>query len=972
MYGNFALLFLVGSALGAVDPADPYVPRDTQAPNDRPPPAAEVAQGWKLPDGFKSTLFTSEPDVRQPIDIKLDDQGRLWVAESYSYKEWQKKGEDRILIFEDRDHDGIAETRKIFRSGFHHLSSIEIGFGGVWVLDTPNLMFIPDANQDDVPDGEPVILLDGWTTEAGHNLVNGLTWGPDGWLYGRHGITSPSRVGPPGTPGDKRVFIEPGIWRIHPVTKRFEVIVRGTTNPWGLDWDENGEMFMSNNTNGHLWHVIPGALLERMFGAGSVPYDFERLRMIGEAPHYASTGDWKSDWHDPGKGRDATNHLGGGHSHCGLMIYQADNWPERYRGHFFMNNTHGRRINEEIVLRNGATYLGRHLGDVAVANTPWFRGVSVLCGPDGGVYVSDWCDNGECHDDDGVHRSSGRIYKITFGQPKGPDLRGGLGMWSQEELAATIGHPNVWYFRHARRILQEQVQAGKPFTRAKQVHDLATTVPQKLQALWLLQTTDALTEDKLVTHLADADPHLRLWAARLLTDRGLGSTAILKRAGVEDDLLVLGHLAGLTSRWAEEDAWKLISTLAANPATEAPVIELLVWYAIEPLVGRYPDRAAALLPNLASAKVRRFTARRLASTMDQPASREAIGLLLEKPAIETIAGIADALAGRKMVPAPANWAARRDGLMANHPAAATSLGLAFGDESILEALRTRLNDPSSNSSSRNQALIGLVTAQVGDLDALVTQCFEKPELRLTAIRSCQSLKNPAISKLILTQWKSLDAEQKSAAVDVLATRVNWVTDLLEGLKSGVVSRNEISVHQARQISLIQDGPVQELLASAWGKVATTSEEKQREIERLKKLLSGSAKGDAKAGKQVFIRSCAACHTLFDEGGRLGPDLTGSGRRDPDYILLNVIDPNANIPRDYQMSMITLKDGQILAGTIPTEDEKTLTLQTITDRRILERSSCRKIERKPVSWMPEGLFQQLSEREFLDIMAYLGN
>jgi putative membrane-bound dehydrogenase-like protein len=930
-----------------------------------------VAAGWKLPEGFKATLFASEPDVRQPIDIKLDDRGRLWVAEAYSYKEWQHKGEDRILIFEDTNGDGIADTRKIFKSGFQHLSSIEIGFGGVWVLDTPNLLFIPDTNGDDVPDGEPKIQLDGWTDKAGHNMVSGLTWGPDGWLYGRHGITQPSLVGTPGTPETQRTFVEPGIWRFHPVSHKFEITVKGTTNPWGLDWDADGEMFMSNNVNGHLWHVLPGALYERMFGTGNVPYDFERLHMIGEATHYPSSGDWKADWSNAEKGRDTTSNMGGGHSHCGLMIYQGDNWPAAYQGHFFMNNTHGRRVNEESVQPNGATYLSKHLGDVAVANTLWFKGVSLLCGPDGGVYLSDWSDNGECHDDDGVHRSSGRIYKITYGTPKPADLHGGLQTWSQAELTRTVALPNNWFYRHGRRLLQEASVAGKKFTEQALLQEISTTPQQQLSALWLRQTSNSLPEAELAALLHHANPHQRLWAARLLTDRQIGFTEILAQAAKETDLLALSHFAGLVHQWPDEDAWKLATAVAQNSATAAPVLELLVWYAVEPLAGKFPARAVDTYGKIASAKVREFVARRFASTMENEACRTAVGRLLANPTHESMTGISTALAGRMKVPAPANWPEVRSRLLTEHASQATSIGVAFGDGEIFSTLRQQVSATNRSVEQRNQALQALVSAQAPNLAGLIAEAFAQPALRLTAIRAQQILTGEAVPTALLGAWAGFSAAEKSAAVDVLATRSAWAGTLLAALGKGALARSDISLAQARQISFLKEASVLTLLDQYWGKISSTSDEKKKVIEKYKLLLASGTAGDAGRGHAVFTKTCATCHTLFDEGGKLGPNLTGGGRKNLDYILLNVVDPNASVPRDYQMTIVVLKDGQTLAGTVPQEDDKTVTLQTVTERRVLEKSATASITRQPISWMPEGLLQPLSETELRDLLAYLG-
>ena len=134
-----------------------------------------------------------------------------------------------------------------------------------------NLLFIPDKNGDDIPDGEPEVVLDGWTTEAKHNVFNGLKWGPDGWLYGCHGILATSHVGRPGTPDDKRVPLNCCIWRYHPTRKTFEVVCNGTTNPWGIDFNEYGEGFFTNCVIDHAFHMIPGATTSGCMAKISIP-----------------------------------------------------------------------------------------------------------------------------------------------------------------------------------------------------------------------------------------------------------------------------------------------------------------------------------------------------------------------------------------------------------------------------------------------------------------------------------------------------------------------------------------------------------------------------------------------------------------------------------------------------------------------------------------------------------------------------
>jgi len=234
--------------------------------------AAQAAASFQLPEGFVATVVAAEPEVRQPVAMAFDFRGRLWVAENYTYAEngvyFATNLMDRVLILEDRDGDGRAETRKVFWDQAQILTSVEPTVDGVYVLCPPRLLFLPDRNRDDVPDGEPEVILDGFNTTTGnrHTFANGLKSGPDGWLWGRIGISSGARIGLPGQADADRVEMRGGIWRYHPVRRVFEAVSHGTTNPWGLDWNAEGEPFFINTVIGHLWHAIPGAHYQRMHG----------------------------------------------------------------------------------------------------------------------------------------------------------------------------------------------------------------------------------------------------------------------------------------------------------------------------------------------------------------------------------------------------------------------------------------------------------------------------------------------------------------------------------------------------------------------------------------------------------------------------------------------------------------------------------------------------------------------------------
>ncbi len=304
--------------------------------------AEEAAKAFQVPPGFRVGAFAAEPDVQNPIAMAWDANGRLWIAENYTYAErtqrFQLDLRDRVVIFDNTTGDRFT-TRTVFTDNVQMLTGIEVGHDGVWLMCPPKLIFIPDRNRDDVPDGAGEVVLDGFEVAQAnyHNFANGLRFGPDGWLYGRCGGSCPGKIGLPGTPQERRLALEGGIWRYHPIRKTVEVLTTGTTNPWGHDWNDLGELFFVNTVNGHLWQMIPGAHFTRPFTLDPNQRTYRLIDFHADHWHFDTGESWT-------KSRDgAANEFGGGHSHIGAMIYQGSNWPKEYRGNLFTLNQHGRR-----------------------------------------------------------------------------------------------------------------------------------------------------------------------------------------------------------------------------------------------------------------------------------------------------------------------------------------------------------------------------------------------------------------------------------------------------------------------------------------------------------------------------------------------------------------------------------------------------------------------------------------------------
>ncbi|MCI0701318.1 MAG: dehydrogenase, partial [Planctomycetia bacterium] len=585
-------------------------------PTPGPVAAEKTAKTSVLPDGFKMTVFAAEPDVIQPISFTIDARGRLWVAEALNYGEWKATGKDRVVILEERDGE---LKRSVFHEGFNYVTGLEVGFGGVWVMSPPNLYFVPDRDGDGKPDGEPEVLFDGFGyKESRHNLVNGFTWGPDGWLYGGHGRTSPSDVGRPGTPAEKRVHYDGGVYRIHPTKLVFENFADGTTNPWGVDFDDYGACFVSNCVNPHLFHMIQGGHYEPWRNRPSSLYAYERLPTCADHLHW-SGGNLRSTLGTPD-----TLAMGGGHAHCGTLIYLGGSFPSEFRNSALMCNVHGRRINHDIVKPKGSGYTASHAKDLMISADPWFMGVTLRTGPDGSVFVSDWSDTGECHTYK-PNKNTGRIYKISYtvkGAKQKAEQPRDLYKLTDAQLVELQGHSNDFFVRHARRILQER--SAKPGWNGKEVHaklrDLveATEVnaPSRLRGLWALHVTGGLTTDLLITLLDDRRPHLRAWAIQLLCESDTPSAATLRDftelAKHDPSPVVRLYLASALQRLPIEKRWSIASELVNHPEDAADAnIPLMLWYGIEPLVPADPAQAMTLALKAEIPLVRQFIARRV-------------------------------------------------------------------------------------------------------------------------------------------------------------------------------------------------------------------------------------------------------------------------------------------------------------------------------------------------------------------------
>ncbi len=944
-------VFLEGAMSWAAD----FPPLKNTEPGATAPPmsAAQAASTMKLPPGFRASVFASEPAVQNPIAMAWDRRGRMWVAENYTYAERPLRFDlslrDRVNILEDADNDGHAERRTVFTDKVQMLTSVEVGRGGVWLMCPPQLLFIPDRNGDDIPDGPPETMLDGFVVADGssHNFANGLRWGPDGWLYGRCGHSCPGNIGVPGTPLEKRIPIRGGIWRFHPERKVVEVLTHGTTNPWGHDWDANGELFFINTVNGHLWHLMPGAHLREPSGVSVNPSVYERLDTIADHYHFDTKGGWQNS-------RDGkANDLGGGHAHCGMMIYQGDQFPEPFRNRLFTLNLHGRRANIERLERLGAGYVGRHEPDQFISADPWFRGMEISTSPDGSAYVLDWSDTGECHENSGVHRTSGRIYKISHGPARKPALP----MIFPQCMAKAGRLPTLW----------ADYQAGR-------------TTSAQLRAL-----------------CADPDEHVRVWAIRLLTDFWPLDTLIgpTKDAQYPDD----PETVALLERMAASDTSGLVHLALASTIQRLPVsqriglalplvrhqqyagdanLPLLVWFGLIPL----GDSHAGDLVKIAKACTWPDTARMIAHFLalriekqPQPVSDILSSATAMPASVQkgVLLGLREAFQGWRKVPKPAAWDAYvATAVPRSVPEVTRELEVLFGDGRAMQEIKGVVLDAKADPRIRQQALQTLIDSKPPDLRSLCEAMLDVRGLNMTAARGLAQFDDPAVARRLIQAYRKFQVSERPALLDALVSRPSFAKELLSNLGPSKIPREDLGAFHARQIRSLQDPVIDKMLVEAWGELRDSPADKKSQMAELRQKLTPSviSRANLSQGRALYQKACASCHMMYGEGQKVGPDLTGSGRGNMDYLLENIIDPGAVVPADYRMSVVALNDGRVLTGLVLAKNKQTLTLREPSETRTIAMADVEVIKVSTASLMPDGLLQTLTPDQVRDLFAYM--
>lgn len=342
--------------------------------------------------------------------------------------------------------------------------------------------------------------------------------------------------------------------------------------------------------------------------------------------------------------------------------------------------------------------------------------------------------------------------------------------------------------------------------------------------------------------------------------------------------------------------------------------------------------------------------------------------------LDLLKGMSDGLKGRRHVPKPAPWDKVAEKLSRSPNTQVQeltrTLSLTFGSANAMTDLRRQLQDPSAATEVRQRALASLLEAKDAQLPALLHALLNEPSMRSHALRGLAAYDDPRTPPAILDVYPKLSVAERRDALNTLVSRAAFAVKLLDGVRQSIVPRKDLTADIIRQLRQWKDPKLNEQVEKLWGTARESGADKLQQIAQFKAKLQTAPAGEPHRGRAVFARICQQCHTLFDVGGKVGPDLTGSNRADLDYVLHNILDPNAEIPNDYRSSTVETKDDRILTGILTRQDDTAVVIVTANDTVLLPRAEVRGIQQNQLSMMPEGLAEALTTADLADLIAYL--
>ena len=936
----------------------------------------------------------AEPLVSQPTHLSFDDRGRLWVSHFRQYpypaglqqisrdKYYRAKydqepkappnhypGRSKVTIHEDTNHDGRFDRHTVFLEGLDLANAALPDHEGVWVMHTPYLLFYPDRNRDDKPDGDPEVHLAGFGFEDTHSIANGLVWGPDGWIYGGQGSTVASRIWSPRQDPDRQgsVYIEGCMtWRYHPRLEKFEIFAEGGGNVFGLDFDSDGRLFSGHNGgNTRGWHFLQSGYFLKQgrtpnkFGPVANPFAF------GDLPEMRSTNPIPRFSH-------------------ATILCEASAMPGRMQGRFLSADP----LHNHLVLserkRRGSTFETTDLGQPLSSTEDAFRPVYLCNAPDGSIYVADFYDfyiaHGQ-HYQSQIDPTTGRIYRLR-GRSQKLERDVNLAGKSREELLALLKHPNKWHRQMAVRLLGRRVRdAEGQASLIRWVSDHEGR--EALGGIWALSQGEGWSKDYGESLLEHSYPPVRSWAVRILGDRGATESVARMRelAKHENNLEVWNQLASTVMKPGMAPGLAVIGELLRRSGDqEDPRVALMLWWALEKHAREEGEQILTLFRDAEIRKQPMVRREILPRVMRRyAASGRESGLLLcarllksceeveERKAL--MRGFEQAFAGGSIPVLPPELS---EALAAGGERPLV-LRLRRGEEGSVAEAAKLLGDPRTDRAQRLRLVRTLgELGREGSEEILleVVRSGKDAALRRAALSGLQTFPDTGIGEQILGQWHSLTGDLRPVAEALLAGRRSFAEHWLEAIETGRIRAENTSREAIALLRGYKGERMQALVRKHFGEGLVSLRTPREEVARVREVVDGAV-GNPYRGRPIFKQRCASCHVLFHEGGKTGPDLTPYQRDDLTTMLTSIVDPDIEIREGFEGVRVSTRDERLLVGFVTDNGPRTMTLRGFDgSETTLPRELVKESKALGRSLMPEGLLNGLSDPELRDLFAYL--
>lgn len=973
----------------------------------KPVEAAESIKHMVVPKGLKVELFAADPLIYRPICMNWDEKGRLWIAETVDYpNELKKKGEgrDRIVIVEDTNNDGLADKTTVFADKLSIPTSFAFANGGIVVLQAPDTLFLKDTNGDGVAD-ERKVLFTGWNTNDTHAGPSNLVYGFDNWLYGIVGY-----AGFDGTVGGEKHSFKQGFFRMKPDGSKIEFLRNVNNNAWGVGFSEDGSLFGSTangNASNHL--PIPNRYYEKVRGWSSKVLDTiadsqdifpitERVRQVDHHGHFTAA--------------------------AGHALYTARTYPKEYWNQVaFVTEPTGHLVSHFRLEPKGATYAAKNIGSFLASDDEWTSPIMAEVGPDGNVWVIDWYNyiiqhnptppgfktgKGNAYETPLRDKTHGRVVRVVHPEGK-PSPAPKLDVNDPKTLVAALSHDNLLWRRHAQRLLVEKkspevVRSLIDLIDDWSVDDLGLNVGA-IHALWTLHGMGYF--DKASGR--ELDPAIRKGLSHPSAAIRRTAMTVAPRDRVSD--AVGNYLTNRDGRDLKDPKARLTAWLALAEAPSGSADDLLLLL-IESLKAGEADPWVLDAATCAAAAHDRSFLKVLGDRSWEPKGSYPWAVVVERVANHYARGgpvdtVGEVIRTAPHLPGPLSQSLLA-GLAKGWPADTaptltpeTQKAIAAYALANPESLSSLIN---LNRSWKIASLDEQFTAAAGKFLERVRDEKAGDQERVEAAQVLVELrrKDPAVFKEfaeLLTPRTSpvvarglLDALGKSeivglgkeivgltpaltpavrpAAIRVLLNKPEWTRSLLDGLDSGALTGDILSLDQKQSL---MNHPTKSLAARARATLSKAgglpSPDRQKVVDELMPLTKET--GDAALGKAVFVQHCAKCHRHGVEGAKIGPDLTGMAVHPKAHLLVEIMDPNKSVEGNFRQYVVTTKAGRVLTGLLASESKTAIELiDSEAKTQTLQRDDIDELTSTPKSLMPEGFEKQLKDKDLVNLLTFL--